>query len=84
MITIILSSELFQGFSVQFPDELAKLNFQEQVSIVNAQIKQDLMDFFMQRNLYNLKERADAMVIHLHDVLVPNTTTYACDHPHNY
>jgi hypothetical protein len=84
MITVILSGELFQGFSVDFPDQLSTLSFQEQESIINAQIKQDLIDFLMQRNLYVLKERVDALKLHLHNPLLPNTQSYACDHPHNF
>jgi hypothetical protein len=37
----------------------------------------------MQRNLYVLKERVDALVLHLHNPLQPNSESYACDHCHH-
>lgn len=83
MITVIVSGELFQGFRTDFPDQLSSLSFQEQESIINAQIKQDLIDFLMQRNLYVLKERVDALNLHLHNPLQPNSESYACDHCHH-
>ena len=82
MITVILSAELFQGFSLEFPNEFSTFSLEEQSSIITAQFKQELIDFLMQKNLYILKEKVEKLTIHLHDTLKPDSQAWACDHPH--
>lgn len=79
----MLSAKLFWGFSSEFEDELANLSLEEQTSIVNAQVKQEMKEFFMQKNLQILVEEMEKLHFHLHDPLKANTLSYACDHCHN-
>jgi len=82
MITIILSAELFQGFTLEFPNEFSTFSVEEQSSIITAHFKQELIDFLMQKNLYILKEKVEKLTIHLHDTLKPDSQVWACDHAH--
>jgi hypothetical protein len=82
MITVVVSAKLFWGFSSRFENDIQKLSLEEQTSIVNAQIKQELRDFFMQKNLQLLVEESEKLTLHLHDGLTENSLRYACDHCH--
>jgi hypothetical protein len=84
MITVVLSAKLFWGFSVEFEDGLESVSIEEQTLIVNARVKQELRDFFGQKNLQILIEEVQKLHLHLHDPLKANTLMYACDHCHNF
>jgi len=84
MITVVASADLFWGFKIMLPNEVSQLPFDEQCSSVNAEIKRELIEFFLSKNLQILKEKVDQLHLHLHASLVANELSYACDHKHEH
>jgi hypothetical protein len=83
MITVVVSADLFWGFSISLEDTVAELSLNEQNTLVNTEIKRQLIEFFSLRNLQILKEKCQDMHLHIHSPLVANSLCYACDHREN-
>jgi hypothetical protein len=81
-IQITLSAELFGGYRMTFPNELSNLSLEDQTIVVREDFKRDLKELFHSKNLFWLVEKVNALTIHLHAPLVPDTHAYACDHCH--
>jgi len=84
MITIIASAKLFWGFKIELPNEYSILTKNEQETLVTAEFKLRLKEFFKIHNMQLLMEETDKLKLHLHVPLIPDALVYACDHCHNY
>lgn len=82
-ICITLSAELFWGFQLEFQNELSSLSKEDQTCVIENEFKQQLKEYFKEKNLQLLMERVDVLVLHLHEALKPDSHTYACDHDHS-
>jgi hypothetical protein len=83
---VILSHDMFSGFTVQVPVEEAKdLTFSEQNALVKKLIKEKLNSYFRKEHLFVLCENyVNKLTVHLHAKLAENQVNYACDHCHNH
>ena len=78
---VVLSSKLFWGYSMDFPDSFLLLSFEEQEQQVRTRAKSELVAIFNQHNLQILIDEVRSMNVHLHGPL-GRGINYACDHVH--
>ena len=79
---VTLSTKLFWGYTIEFPDNLLDLPFEDQQQHVIRRIRAGLIEIFKQHNLQVLVDEVHLMSLHLHGHLKEGTN-YACDHLHS-
>jgi hypothetical protein len=74
--TIEISSKLFKGFQYKMHlEQFSKLSSQE----VIKEVKNHMKNFFKSYNLYELSEKVDELVLHMHDNLYDPEIIILCD-----
>ena len=83
---IVLSHDMFSGFTMLVPvDEAKDLNEKEQNVLIIKLAKEKLNNFFKKEHLFLLCENyVNKLSLHLHGKLVENQVNYACDHCHQH
>jgi len=74
---IQISAKTYWGFNIKIPNN--KLSLMTDIDIVE-EIKKEMITFFKNNNLEELKEGVNNLNLHIHDQISTGSTIYVCDH----